>query len=63
MTIKEASNAKALHHTIPSALDGRSSVDGVDVLLELLGDNVFFILFCLKLYDKIFSLLKEEDDV
>ena len=48
-TINTASNAKALHHTIPSAFEGRSSED---VLLEIFEDEVFFILFGLRLYEK-----------
>ena len=44
-TIRTAYNAKALHHTIPSAFEGRPSVD---VLLELFEDDVFFIFIGLR---------------
>ena len=34
VTMKAASNAKAMHHAMPSALEGRSA-DGQDVLFKL----------------------------
>lgn len=44
MTIKTASNAKALQNTIPSTLGGRFPADDEDVLLELAKDpNLLFI--------------------
>lgn len=44
MTIKTASNAKALQNTIPSTLGGRFPADDEDMLLELAKDpNLLFI--------------------
>ena len=42
-----ASNARALHHAIPSVLEGRCSVDDEDgMLIEAVVDDVFFMLSC-----------------
>lgn len=42
-TIKTASNTKALHHAIPAALEGSSSVDEKDLLLKPSATDMFSI--------------------
>ena len=53
-TIKTASNAKALHHAMPSALEGRSSVDDEDELCEAIVADMFSI-------SVPYSSIREED--